>query len=122
MTSIPPLSAFAIRCWTDSGASDISSALARTICNGYVRHRLVEATNDGDTFYRSATAEYTREWYGLRNLFNLNAAAITGNVTWSMQGSAWHLYRELRYQQRWELVWDYICLQRHRYEVEEFMR
>ncbi|MFA5900322.1 MAG: hypothetical protein WC829_14565 [Hyphomicrobium sp.] len=45
----------------------------------------VEATNDGESFYRSASAEYTKEWYGLRNPFNLNAAAITGNVTWSKQ-------------------------------------
>jgi hypothetical protein len=48
-----------------------------------------KATNDGEKFYRSASAEYTKEWYGLSNPFNLNAAAITGNVTWSEQwGSA----------------------------------
>lgn len=51
-----------------------------------------KATNDGDNFYRSASAEYTKEWYGLRNPFNLNAAAITGNVTWSEQRTAHGTY------------------------------
>lgn len=48
-------------------------------CTGYI------ATNDGESFYQSASAEYTKQWSGLRNSYNLNAAAITGNVTWSKQ-------------------------------------
>lgn len=43
------------------------------------------ASNDGSSFYRSATAEYTKQWSGLRNSILLDAAAITGNVTWSEQ-------------------------------------
>lgn len=43
------------------------------------------ANNDGETSFRSATAEYTKTWDRLHNPFYLNAAAITGNVTWSEQ-------------------------------------
>lgn len=43
------------------------------------------ATNNGEMFYRSASAEYTKEWVGLNNQAGLDAAAITGNVTWSEQ-------------------------------------
>lgn len=42
-------------------------------------------SNDGTTFYRSASAEYTKAWGNLQTPINLNAAAITGNVTWSEQ-------------------------------------
>lgn len=49
-------------------------------------------SNDGETFYRSASVEYTKEWYGLQNPFYLNAAAITGNVTWSEQKTAHDTY------------------------------
>jgi hypothetical protein len=45
------------------------------------------ASNDGSTSYRSASAEYTKQWSGLRNAFELNAAAVTGNVTWSEQST-----------------------------------
>jgi len=49
-------------------------------------------SNDGETFYRSASVEYTKEWYGLRTPFYLDAAAITGNVTWSEQKTAHDTY------------------------------
>ncbi len=39
--------------------------------------------NDGSKFYRSASAEYTKEWSGLNNSISLDAAAISGSVTWS---------------------------------------
>jgi hypothetical protein len=42
-------------------------------------------TNNGWRDYRSASAEYTKEWYNLQNPFYLTAAAITGQVTWSEQ-------------------------------------
>ena len=48
--------------------------------------------NDGEKFYRSASAEYTKEWYGLNNPFNLTAAAISGNVTWSEQSGSQNSY------------------------------
>lgn len=41
--------------------------------------------NDGENFYRSASAEYFKGWSGLRNPVGLEAAAISGNVTWSEQ-------------------------------------
>lgn len=50
------------------------------------------ATNNGETFYRSASAEYTKQWAGLNNQVGLNAAAITGNVTWSEQRTSGGTY------------------------------
>jgi hypothetical protein len=50
------------------------------------------ATNDGESAYRSASAEYTKEWSGLQNALSLNAAAITGNVTWSERSVAGSTY------------------------------
>lgn len=47
-----------------------------------------ELTNDGESFYRSATAEYTKAWNNLDTPFFLNAAAITGQVTWSEQSTS----------------------------------
>ena len=61
------------------GRDQFGTAVCDASCKGFV------ATNSGEDFYQSASAEYTKEWYGLRNPFNLNAAAITGNVTWSKQ-------------------------------------
>jgi hypothetical protein len=50
------------------------------------------SSNDGEKFYRSATAEYTKGWSGLQNPFFLNAAAITGTVTWSKQQQSKNSY------------------------------
>jgi hypothetical protein len=50
------------------------------------------ASNDGENFYRSASAEYSKEWNRLNTPFYLNAAAITGNVTWSEQQSSKNSY------------------------------
>ncbi|MCP5984478.1 hypothetical protein NL349_27920, partial [Klebsiella pneumoniae] len=38
------------------------------------------------------SAEYTKDWAGLKNPFFLNAAAITGNVTWSEQKNSKNTY------------------------------
>jgi hypothetical protein len=50
------------------------------------------ATNGGEKFYRSATAEYTKQWDNLKTPFYLNAAAVTGNVTWSEQRTSGGTY------------------------------
>jgi hypothetical protein len=50
------------------------------------------SSNDGEKFYRAASAEFTKEWNQLRNPYNLSAAAITGNVTWSEQKSSANTY------------------------------
>lgn len=42
-------------------------------------------TNNAWRNYRSASAEYTKEWHRLKTPFYLDAAAITGQVTWSEQ-------------------------------------
>jgi hypothetical protein len=54
--------------------------------------RCYTASNSGETFYRSASAEYTKEWSRLHNAFYLNAAAVTGNVTWSEQQTSHSTY------------------------------
>ena len=51
-----------------------------------------EATNGGERFYRSATAEYTKIWNRLDTPYYLNAAAITGSVTWSEQSTSRNSY------------------------------
>ena len=48
--------------------------------------------NSGQSTYRSASAEYGKSWENLRNPFFLNAAAITGNVTWSKQSKSQDSY------------------------------
>jgi hypothetical protein len=45
-------------------------------------------TNDGESFYRSASAEYTKYWHNLNTPFFLTGAAVTGNVTWSEQNTS----------------------------------
>lgn len=45
-------------------------------------------TNNGWRDYRSASAEYTKEWNNLHTPFYLNAAAVTGQVTWSEQSAS----------------------------------
>lgn len=49
-------------------------------------------TNDGVRSFRSATAEYTKQWNNLRTPFYLDAAAIGGNVTWSEQTTSRNSY------------------------------
>ena len=44
-----------------------------------------ELTNDGESFYRSATAEYSKFWSRLSNPFHLSGAGISAGVTWSEQ-------------------------------------
>jgi hypothetical protein len=44
-----------------------------------------ELTNNGESFYRSATAEYSKFWSRLSNPFNLSGVGIVGTVTWSEQ-------------------------------------
>ncbi|WP_171946484.1 TonB-dependent receptor plug domain-containing protein [Hyphomicrobium sp. CS1GBMeth3] len=51
-------------------------------------------TNDGESFYRSATAEYTKHWFNLNNSFHLNAAALTGTVTWSEQNTSRNTFHD----------------------------
>jgi hypothetical protein len=50
------------------------------------------ANNDGETSYRSATAEYTKVWSGLQNIIELDAAVVTGNVTWAERSIAGSTY------------------------------
>lgn len=58
---------------------------ATAACAGTTGARCNNATNDGSSFYRSASAEYTKAWSNLNTPIFLNAAAVTGNLTWSMQ-------------------------------------
>jgi hypothetical protein len=51
-----------------------------------------ELTNDGHSFYRSASAEYTKFWHNLSTPFYLTGAAITGSVTWSEQNTSRNTY------------------------------
>jgi hypothetical protein len=55
-------------------------------------NRCSQATNDGEKFYRSAVAEYAKEWNRLNTPFGLHAAAVTGNVTWSEQENSLNSY------------------------------
>lgn len=48
--------------------------------------------NEGESTYRSASAEYGKSWDKLRNPFFLNAAAISGSVTWSKQSKSQDSY------------------------------
>ena len=57
-------------------------------CSGDGVLQCSRLTNDGESFYRSATAEYTKYWSNLHTPFMLNAAALTANVTWSEQNTS----------------------------------
>lgn len=52
-----------------------------TKCGTYCK----ELTNEGESFYRSATAEYAKFWTGLSNPLQLSAAGLSANITWSEQ-------------------------------------
>lgn len=53
-----------------------------------------ELTNDGESFYRAATAEYTKMWSHLSTPFLLSGAAITAGVTWSEQSVSRNTYHD----------------------------
>lgn len=54
----------------------------------------IELSNDAWSFYRSATAEYTKYWPRLDTPFFLNAAGITASVTWSEQNMSRNTYHD----------------------------
>lgn len=49
-------------------------------------------SNDGTSFYRSKSVEYTKQWSVKDSPFFLNAAAITGNATWDDQKTGHSTY------------------------------
>lgn len=53
-----------------------------------------ELTNDGESFYRAATAEYTKMWSNLSTPFMMSGAAITGGITWSEQTISRNTYHD----------------------------
>ena len=54
----------------------------------------IELNNDAWSFYRSATAEYTKFWPKLNTPFFLNSAGITASVTWSDQTMSRNTYHD----------------------------
>lgn len=59
-------------------------------CAGMTNSQAVQrgcytANNNAWDFYRSASAEYTKQWFNLQNAFNLSALSLSGNFTWQRE-------------------------------------
>jgi hypothetical protein len=83
-------------------------------------NRCYQANNDGDKFYRSATAEYTKQWARLNTPFFLNAAAVTGNVTWEKQRNSKNNYLLNNDFSGDGTLDTWIYYNKHRYSAQEF--
>lgn len=53
-----------------------------------------ELTNEGESYYRAATAEYTKMWPNLSTPFMMSGAAITAGITWSEQSLSRNSYHD----------------------------